>query len=67
LKALSDDLYRSGSRPRGLIVLSPGRIEAGAGYEAMILETSVAAGLKRAGRIEERLLETMRVQGAGAS
>jgi hypothetical protein len=54
-----DDLYRHGTRPNGLVILSPGRLVAGVGYEAMILEPSVAVGRARASKVAKRLLNVI--------
>jgi hypothetical protein len=64
LQELQDELYHSATRPNGLIIVSPGRLEEGSGYEALVLETSVAAGHAEAQRLEERLLKAMRAQKA---
>jgi hypothetical protein len=55
LSELRDDLYRRGSRPSGLVILSPGRLESGTGYEAMILEITAAEGRARADSLANKL------------
>lgn len=68
LAELRDELYQPATRPKGLVVLSPGRLEQGSGYEAMALDTSVDAGRARAQRLEQRLLQAMGVlEGQGAT
>jgi hypothetical protein len=59
LSKLRDDLYRRGSHPNGLVILSPGRLEAGTGYEAMILEATTAEGWARAKPLAKKLLAAM--------
>lgn len=59
ISGLRDDLYRRGTRPNGLVILSPGRLVAGVGYEAMILESSVAVGRAQARNAAKRLLNAI--------
>ena len=60
---LQDDLYRRDSHPNGLVILSPGRLEAGTGYEAMVLEATAAEGRTRAESLVNKLIAVI---GAGA-
>ncbi len=57
LTGLQDELYRSGGPLRGAVLLSPGRIEKGTGFQAMVLDATLAAARRRAQRLEERLRE----------
>jgi hypothetical protein len=59
LSELRDDLYRHRTHPTGLVILSPGRLEAGLGYEAMVLEASVAKARARAKTMTDKLLRVM--------
>ena len=56
---LRDDLYRRDTRPYGLVILAPGRLLTGAGYEAMILEPSVDVGRAQARNAAKRLLNAI--------
>ncbi len=59
LSELQDELYWPGERPNGLVLLSPGRLEEGSGYEAMVLESSAVVGRRAAQRLDKRLLRAM--------
>ncbi len=59
---LRDVLYRRDGHPHGLVVLSPGRLTAGTGYEAMVLEATAAEGRARAESLANKLLAAI---GAG--
>lgn len=59
ISGLRDDLYRRDSRPSGLVILAPGRLVSGAGYEAMILESSVDVGRARAENAAKMLLNAI--------
>lgn len=59
ISGFRDDLYRCDTRPIGLVILSPGRLVAGTGYEAMILESSVAVGRVEARNAAKRLLNAI--------
>ena len=59
ISRFGDELYRHGTHPNGLVILSPGRLVAGAGYEAMILEPSVTVGRARARNVAKRLLKAI--------
>ncbi len=55
LDLLGGDLYRPGVRESGTVVLSPGRIEQGSGYELMVLGVTVEAARQQAERLAARL------------
>jgi hypothetical protein len=55
LAVLEGDLYRPGLRETGVIVLSPGRIEAGSGYQLMVLGETLAAARASADALVARL------------
>jgi len=59
LAELADLLYRPDGAARGLVLLSPGRLEAGTGFEAMVLAESVAAGKAQASAAAARILRAM--------
>lgn len=64
LAELTDLLYRrseqrSEAPARGLVLLSPGRLAAGTGFEAMVLADDLAAGKALAGRVAARILRAM--------
>jgi hypothetical protein len=59
LSKLQDDLYCRGSHPHGLVILSPGLLETGTGYEAMVLEATAAEGRARAESLAKKLLAAM--------
>ena len=61
LSELRDDLYRHDAHPTGLVILSPGRMEAGMGYQAMVLDTSVTRARARAETMADKLLRVMGV------
>ncbi len=67
LSELRDDLYRRGSRPSGLVILSPGRLETGTGYEAMVLEATAAEGQARAESLVNKLLAAIGADAAARS
>lgn len=54
LSALEDELYVHRERPRGAIILSPGRIEEGSGYEIMLLDDTQAQAQERAERVARK-------------
>jgi hypothetical protein len=55
LDDMVDELLLPGVRDTGLVILSPGRLEAGTGYNLMVLAESTAAARTSAGRICARL------------
>jgi hypothetical protein len=55
LADLEGDLFRPGTRDTGAVILSPGRIEAGTGYELMVLGRSKAAARSHAEAVAARL------------
>jgi hypothetical protein len=59
LSELRGELYHRNSRPNGLVILSPGRLEAGTGYEAMVLEATAAEGRARAPAMTDKLLAAL--------
>jgi len=59
LVELADLLYRPEGAARGLVLLSPGRLEAGTGFEAMVLAESPAAGKAQAGPAATRILRAI--------
>jgi hypothetical protein len=59
LDGLRDELYRAGGPGHGLVILSPGRIEQGTGFEALVLDRSVSAARTRAHWLEKRLLRAI--------
>ncbi len=59
LSELRGDLYHRSRRPNGLVILSPGRLEAGTGYEAMVLEATAAEGQARAPAMADKLLAAL--------
>ena len=59
LEGLENELYRPDGPAAGAILLSPERIERGAGFQAMVLDRSLAAACARAQRLESRMLELM--------
>lgn len=59
LAALDDLLYRPDGAAQGLVLLAPGRLEAGSGFEAMLLAESAAAGRAQAGALAARILSAM--------
>jgi hypothetical protein len=66
LAELEGDLYRAGGPARGAIFLSPGRIERGAGFHALVPDASLPAARRRAERLEERLRELLSTPEAAA-
>ena len=64
LADLQDELYWPGRRESGLVLLSPGLLEQGQGFEAMVLDSDVSAARARAPRLAEKLLQAMRVEEA---
>jgi hypothetical protein len=64
LERLDDLVLVPGKRDTGLVILSPGRLEAGTGFEIMILQKSVDAARAQAAIVNERLLASMEVNAA---
>lgn len=56
---LQGELYCSGGPVRGAVLLSPGRLERGVGFQAMVLDASLPAARRRAQRLEQRLREML--------
>ena len=50
-----DELFVPEQRPRGLVVLAPGRLDQGKGFEFLLLGHDPAEGQKKANRIIARL------------
>jgi len=59
LAELDDLLYRPKGAAQGLVLLSPGRLEAGSGFEAMVLAATAEAGKAQAGPVAARILRAM--------
>jgi hypothetical protein len=55
LAELDDDLYRPRTHPEGAVVLSPGRLEEGTGFELMVLGDSTEAAQARAQAVAAKL------------
>lgn len=55
LTMLGDDLYAAGLRSTGAILLSPGAIEQGTGFQLLVLGESVAGARAQAERVAARL------------
>jgi len=55
LAALGDRLFRAGTRPTGVVVLSPARLEDGTGFELMAIADTVEAATTEAGRVATEL------------
>jgi hypothetical protein len=60
LAELDDDLYRARTHPEGAIVLSPGRLEEGTGFELMVLGDSAEAAQARAQAVAAKLASSAR-------
>ena len=56
LVELDADLFKPGLRDTGAVILSPSRLEAGSGYEIMVLGKSVTAAKAHAEELAARLL-----------
>ncbi len=59
LSVLADELYIHNQRTDGVILLSPGRIMDGSGYELMILDSSQPLAEQRATRVVRKLRDVM--------
>jgi hypothetical protein len=62
-----EELYRRAGSGCGVILLTPERIERGTGYQAMVLDTSPAAALARARRLEALMTQLMSAAPAARS
>ncbi len=63
LEELADELFVPRQRPRGAVILSPSGIEAGTGFEVMVIDRSVEAARTRAQSVADRLLGLMGLSG----
>jgi hypothetical protein len=59
IAGLQEDMYQRGTHPNGLVILSPGLLTSGTGYEAMILEPTLAVGRIQAREMAKRLLNAI--------
>ncbi len=59
LEELAGDLFAAPQRPKGAVILSPSGIEAGTGFEVMVIDRSVEAARTRAQDFADRLLGLM--------
>jgi len=57
LEMLGDELYDHNSYRRGTIILSPGRLEEGSGYEIMVIDDTQVKAQQRAEHVVKKLTE----------
>lgn len=55
LESISEDLYLPGQRESGAVLLSPGQVERGTGYELMVLGETLSEACKQAENLARRL------------
>jgi hypothetical protein len=67
LRDVEEELYRAGGPECGAVLLAPGRIEDGSGFQALVLDSTPAAARMRAERLELKLLRLIRETPATAS
>ncbi len=57
LDEYSEDLFQPGTRPHGAVLLSPGQVERGSGFEIMVLGDTLEEARSHADRLYARLSE----------
>lgn len=60
LESIAEDLYLPGRREDGAVLLSPGQVERGTGYELMVLGETIEAARRQAERLAESLVSSDR-------
>lgn len=58
LDEIGEDLYIPGRRNGGVVLLSPGQVERGTGFEIMVMDRTLAAARERAERLSAKLAPT---------
>lgn len=59
LEVLSGELFRRNTSPVGAVILSPGRIETGSGYECLVFGVDPADARQRAQRVAGKLVASI--------
>jgi hypothetical protein len=55
LEGIADQLFLPGQRECGAVLLSPGQVERGTGFEMMVLDETLEGARRRAEALERRL------------
>jgi hypothetical protein len=59
LESISEDLYLQGRRDHGVVLLSPGQIERGSGYELMVMGRSLEEARGQAEKLSQKLIKAL--------